>query len=175
MWFNFPHIDLAEYDIVTSDKTEEVFKNKKDNEVLFEQDRTMSYYQNGKFNEDGYYNSTHRYQEYREGNKIYIRDKYSGKILDGYTGKPVQKKEIPKEEQNIEKPKEKAKEKTKMIEKIKKSYDKHEDILFPLLIAVVADYFFNDGRFRKKITDVMNSLLDSVTDKFAKKEEKDGE
>jgi hypothetical protein len=34
IWFNFPRIDLAKYDIVTSDKTEEVFKSKKDNDIL---------------------------------------------------------------------------------------------------------------------------------------------
>ena len=35
MWFNFPRIELEKYDIITSDKTEDVFKSKKDNEVLF--------------------------------------------------------------------------------------------------------------------------------------------
>lgn len=34
--FGFPRVDLAQYDIVTSDKTEGVFKAKKDNDVLFE-------------------------------------------------------------------------------------------------------------------------------------------
>jgi len=38
MWFGFPRIDLDEFDIVTSDKTEEVFKSKKDNGVLFGDD-----------------------------------------------------------------------------------------------------------------------------------------
>lgn len=31
MWFNFPRIDLDAYDIVTSDRTDEAFKTKKDN------------------------------------------------------------------------------------------------------------------------------------------------
>lgn len=36
IWFNFPRIDLAKYDIVTSDKTEEVFNSKKDNGILLD-------------------------------------------------------------------------------------------------------------------------------------------
>lgn len=33
MWFNFPRINLADYDIVTSDRTDDAFKNKKDDEI----------------------------------------------------------------------------------------------------------------------------------------------
>lgn len=35
-FFGFPRTDLDQFDIVTSDKTEEVFNSKKDNSVLFE-------------------------------------------------------------------------------------------------------------------------------------------
>jgi hypothetical protein len=33
VWFDFPRIDLKQYDIVTSDETEKVFKDKKSDEI----------------------------------------------------------------------------------------------------------------------------------------------
>ena len=60
-----------------------------------------------------------------------------------------------------------------MIEKLKEQYEKHEDVLFPLLVVIAMDHFFNDGRFKKRITDIVDSILDSLTDRFSKKEQKE--
>jgi hypothetical protein len=55
-----------------------------------------------------------------------------------------------------------------MLDKIKKQWNNHEDVLFPLLVLWLLDYFFNDGRFQKKITNVVEGILEKVTDKFTK-------
>jgi hypothetical protein len=55
-------------------------------------------------------------------------------------------------------------------ESARRYYRKHEDILFPLFIVVILDYFFNDSRLRQKIISIAQSLLDSVYLKLAPKQ-----
>ena len=53
-----------------------------------------------------------------------------------------------------------------MFEKIKNQYEKYEDILFPLFVVIALDFLFNDGRFQKKVTAIVNALVDRVTGKI---------
>ena len=57
-----------------------------------------------------------------------------------------------------------------MIESAKNFYKKHEDVLFPLLVLVALDYFFNDGRFQKKISMAINGLVDNIVTRVTPKQ-----
>jgi hypothetical protein len=59
--------------------------------------------------------------------------------------------------------------KTNMLDSVKNFYKKHEDILFPLLVLVALDYFFNDGRFQKKIALAIEGIVDRVINKVTPK------
>ena len=52
-----------------------------------------------------------------------------------------------------------------MIDSVKGFYKRHEEVLFPLLVLVAIDYFFNDGRFQKKIVQAINGLVDRLVSK----------
>ena len=67
------------------------------------------------------------------------------------------------------------KEKKSMIDKLKEYYKQHEDIIFPLLIVVAIDYFFNDGRCQKKIKNMIEGMLDTISSKFERKMLPEGE
>jgi len=54
----------------------------------------------------------------------------------------------------------------KMMDSIKKYYKDHEDVLFPLLVVIVLDHFFNSGELRSRIVQLAQSLLDGVQTKL---------
>ena len=62
------------------------------------------------------------------------------------------------------------KEKLTMMETVKKYYKEHEDVLFPLLVVIVLDHFFNNGGLRERIVAMAQGLLDSVQSKLENKQ-----
>jgi hypothetical protein len=53
-----------------------------------------------------------------------------------------------------------------MFNSIQKYYKDHEEVLFPLIIVVVLDHFFNDGALRSKIAQLVQGLLDGIQKKL---------
>jgi hypothetical protein len=62
--------------------------------------------------------------------------------------------------------KNKRKGKPSMLNSIKKYYKDHEDVLFPLLIVIVLDHFFNNGGLRERIVSLAQGLLDGIQEKL---------
>ncbi len=53
-----------------------------------------------------------------------------------------------------------------MLDSIKGYYKDHEDVLFPLLIVIVLDHFFNNGGLRERIVNLTQGLLDGIQTKL---------
>ncbi len=62
--------------------------------------------------------------------------------------------------------------KATMLDSVKKYYKDHEDVLFPLLIVVALDHFFNNGGLREKIVNLAQGLLNGIQDKLLSPGEK---
>jgi len=60
--------------------------------------------------------------------------------------------------------------KNTMLDSVKNFYKEHENVLFPLFVLVALDYFFNDGRFQKKIAKAIEGIVDRVVDKVSTKQ-----
>ena len=57
-----------------------------------------------------------------------------------------------------------------MIDSFKKFYKSHEDVLFPLMIVIVLDHFFNNGALRERIVQIAQGLLDGIQSKLTPKQ-----
>jgi hypothetical protein len=57
-----------------------------------------------------------------------------------------------------------------MIDSFKKFYKNHEDVLFPLMIVIVLDHFFNNGALRERIVQIAQGLLDGIQSKLTPKQ-----
>lgn len=60
-----------------------------------------------------------------------------------------------------------------MLETLKKYYKDHEDVLFPLMVVVVLDHFFNNGGLRERIMALAERLLSGIQNKLLPETKKD--